>query len=70
MPLSAAANSGWRITQGFGVQLHGFGKRSAFDLLVELYAGRHSLDGIGQVQSLESLSVRHVFNIYEINSIH
>ena len=54
MPLSVAANAGWWITQGFGVQLHGFGKRRAFDLLVELYAGRHSLDGIRQINNKET----------------
>ena len=26
-PLSVAANAGWWITQGFGVQLHGFGQK-------------------------------------------
>jgi len=25
VPLSVAANAGWWITQGFGVQLHGMG---------------------------------------------
>ena len=47
-----------------------FGKPSAFDLLVELYVDRHSLDGIRQVWNFKFLSVRHGFNIYEINSIH
>ena len=46
------------------------GKRSEFDLLVELYVDRHSLDGIRQVRNFDFLSVRHGFNIYNINSIH
>ena len=54
----------WRETARF------FRKRSVFNLLIELYTGRHSLVRISQVHSLESLSVRHGFNIYNINSIH
>jgi hypothetical protein len=41
-----------------------------FDLFIELYTGRHSLVRISQIQRFESLSVRHGFNIYNINSIH
>ena len=53
VPLCVAANAGWWITQDFGVQLHGFGKRSAFDLLVVLYAGRHSYSGTKQMNNEE-----------------
>jgi len=61
--LCVAINAGWWISRGFGVQLHGFAKRSVFDLFIELYTGRHSLVRISQVHRLESLSVRHVFYI-------
>ena len=60
VPLSVAANAGWWITQGFGVQLHGFGQRRVFDSLVEICVGRHSLDEIREVQSFESLSFRQI----------
>ena len=70
MPLCVAANAGWWITHDFRVQMHGFAKRSVFDLLIELCVGRHSLDGIRQVPNFVSLSVRHVSNIYEIISIY
>ena len=70
MPLCVAANAGWWITHDFRVQMHGFAKRSVFHLFIELYTGRHSLVKISQVKRLESLSVRHVFNIYEIISIY
>ena len=59
VPLSVAANAGWWITQGFRAQLHGFGQRSVSDSLVAICVGRHSLDEIREVQSFESLSVRH-----------
>ena len=42
--LSVAANAGWWITQSFRAQLHGFGQRSAFDMLVAICVGRHSLN--------------------------
>ena len=43
-PLSVAANAGWWITQSFRAQLHGFGQRRVFDLLVAVCVGRHSLN--------------------------
>ena len=52
-PLSVAANAGWWITQDFGVKLHGFTKRSVFDLLIELSVGRYSSDGIKQMNNEE-----------------
>ena len=39
------------------------GKRSEFDLLIEISVDRHSLNGIRQVQSLESLSIRHIWEL-------
>ena len=39
------------------------GKRSEFDLLVELYVDRHSLDGIRQVRNFDFLSVRQINDI-------
>jgi len=53
VPLCVAANAGWWITQDFGVQLHGFTKRSVFDLLIELSVGRYSSDGIKQMNNEE-----------------
>ncbi len=44
VPLSLAANAGWWITQGFGVQLHGFGQRRVFGSLVAICVSRHSLN--------------------------
>jgi hypothetical protein len=55
VPLSVAANAGWWITQSFRAQLHGFGQRRVFDLLVAICVSRHSLDEIRGVRSFESL---------------
>ena len=53
MPLCVSVNAGWWITQDFGVKLHGFTKRSVFDLLIELSVGRYSSDGIKQMNNEE-----------------
>ena len=45
VPLSVAANAGWCVAQGFGVQLHGLRFDEYVDTLVDLYVGRHSLNG-------------------------
>ena len=50
----------WQLTRVGGlhrVKAHKctvFGKTSVFDLLVELYVNRHSLDGIRQINNKET----------------
>ena len=53
VPLCVVTNAGWWITQSFRAQLHGFGQRSVFDMLVAICVGRHSLNGISQFRSCE-----------------
>ena len=43
--LSVAVNVGWWITQGLGLKLNVMRFDEYVDTLVDLYVGRHSLNG-------------------------
>ena len=60
VPLCVAANSSWWITQVLAHKCAAFGQSSAFDLLVAICVGGHSLDEIREVRSFEFLPVRHI----------